>query len=97
MTGNVGDDHSVVADKVPGKTQPDIFVGTEAVQHQDIAGCFVRPALPGRDGHFADGHDNLVQLVQLGLGGGAQVVQPITDGRVAQPAPGRENRDSDNQ
>ncbi|MNP53329.1 hypothetical protein D3C76_1477970 [compost metagenome] len=97
MPGDVGNDHPVVADKVPGKTQPQVLVGTEAVQHQHIAGRLIRPALPGRDGHFGDGHDDLVQFVQLGLDGHAQVIQPVPDGRVAQPAPGGENRDSDNQ
>ncbi|MNG14746.1 hypothetical protein D3C84_985250 [compost metagenome] len=97
MAGDVGNDDPIIADKITGKAQPDVFVGTVAMQHQHVAGRFVRAALPGRDGHFGDGHNNLVQLVQLGFGGRAQVVNPIADGRVTQPAPGGKHRDSDNQ
>ncbi|MNF91227.1 hypothetical protein D3C84_738210 [compost metagenome] len=97
MAGDVRDDHPVAADKVPGETQPEVLVGTETMEHQHTAGGLVRPALPGRDGHFGDGHDDLVQPVQLGLGRHAQVIEPVADGRVGQPAPGNEHCENDEQ
>ncbi|MNG21148.1 hypothetical protein D3C84_1054820 [compost metagenome] len=97
MPGNVRNDDPIVTDKVPGKAQPQIFVGAVAVQHQHAAGRLIRPALPGRDRHLVDRHDDFVQPIQLGFNGHAQVIQPITDGRIVQPAPGHDNRDNDNE
>ncbi|MNP07193.1 hypothetical protein D3C76_992100 [compost metagenome] len=88
MAGQIGHHHPVVADKMPGKAQPEILVGAVAMQHQDAAGRFIGPTLPGRYGHLADGDGDLVQPVETCLQRHAHVVQHMADAWIRQPTPG---------
>ncbi|BBP77390.1 hypothetical protein PHLH7_34940 [Pseudomonas sp. Ost2] len=61
VAGQVGNDYLVVGDKTAGEADPQVLVGTEAVDQQQGRRIARGAALEGRQGHRVDRHRDLCQ------------------------------------